>query len=143
MIAVDELDPDYRVVGAPSTLTAFDIEDGNMARVGDHVDPPKNFYRVDYIGKTTKYRINGGDQTLLSGKYPLHHNEPVYSHEKTPSQHSEETEIIPSNYGAVSSDGIHVNSGSPKKSDGQNEIAFSPDTTDEVRILDFQFLIAD
>ena len=49
MIALDEIDPRFRVAGLPKTLTAYDVEKWNMSRVGDIINGPRMTYEVVYV----------------------------------------------------------------------------------------------
>ena len=46
LIAVDEISPAIRLRGIPLSLSGDDIEEWNMARVGDQVNRPKKYYSV-------------------------------------------------------------------------------------------------
>ena len=47
LIAIDEINPMFHIRGVPTSLTADDIEEWNMARCGDQIDRPKNYYRLE------------------------------------------------------------------------------------------------
>ena len=50
MIALDEIDPRFRLVDVPTTLNAEDIERWSMGRVGDTIDGPRATYEIVYVG---------------------------------------------------------------------------------------------
>lgn len=67
LIAIDELNPMLRIHGVPPSLTIDDIEDWNMARVGDQVDRPKNYYRIEFS-------TGGDNKTNVMAKKDSHHS---------------------------------------------------------------------
>ena len=48
LIAIDEINPMVRIHGVPPSLTTDEIEDWSMARVGDQIERPKNYYRIEF-----------------------------------------------------------------------------------------------
>ena len=48
LIAIDEINPVFCIHGLPTSLTANDIEEWNMARCGDEINRAKNYYRMDF-----------------------------------------------------------------------------------------------
>ena len=65
LIAIDEINPMFRIHGVPVSLTADDIEEWRMARCGDQIDRPKNYYRMDFS-------TNGDAKSRLV--HSLHHD---------------------------------------------------------------------
>ena len=48
LIAIDEINPMFHILGVPNSLTAGNIEEWNMARCGDQIDRPQNYYRIEF-----------------------------------------------------------------------------------------------